>query len=114
MTTTVFTQLSAIEFQAALLQALETYFTQKAQATPTQPLPEIGGIALAEEITGLKKATLYGLACRREIPYMKQGKRLYFKRAELVEWIESGRKYSSKEIAAKPGIAPRGKGKNPQ
>jgi len=52
---------------------------------------DIGGIELAEKIIGLAKPTIYALVSKSKIPFMKQGKRLYFSRQELTEWIKSGR-----------------------
>lgn len=37
-------------------------------------------------------STLYSKVCRREIPFYKQGNRLYFSRQELSDWIKDGRK----------------------
>ena len=37
-------------------------------------------------------STLYSKVCRREIPFYKQGNRLYFSRNELLGWIKDGRK----------------------
>lgn len=47
----------------------------------------------------LSISTIYGKVCRREIPVSKQGKKLYFNKAELLEWIGKGRKYTISEIA---------------
>lgn len=69
-------------------------------AKPVNPtLPEIGGVELAMEITGLKRPTIYGLTSARGIPHYRQGKKLRFKRSELIQWIESGRKLSGAEVA---------------
>lgn len=57
-------------------------------------IPDLGGIDLAQEVTGLKKATIYSLSCKNEIPYYKRGKRLYFKKEGLLTWITEGRKVS--------------------
>ena len=46
------------------------------------------GIELAEEITGLKRPTIYKLTSKNLIPYYKRGKRLYFDRHKLEEWIK--------------------------
>lgn len=50
-------------------------------------LPEIGGINMAREITGLSKSTIYNLSSAHRIPCYKQAKRLYFKRSELLNWL---------------------------
>jgi excisionase family DNA binding protein len=44
----------------------------------------------AADYLKLSTSTLYGLTSRKEIPFMKRGKRLYFKKEDLREWIEAG------------------------
>lgn len=107
MSTTVFTQLSETEIQAMFRQVLESFFADKEATITAQALPEIGGMDLAMEITGLKRPSIYGLTSTKAIPHYRQGKRLYFKRSELVAWIESGRKLTTSEIVATPGKLPR-------
>jgi excisionase family DNA binding protein len=46
----------------------------------------------------LSVATIYSKVCRNEIPVNKQGKRLYFYRTELLNWIKSGRIKTISEI----------------
>jgi excisionase family DNA binding protein len=54
----------------------------------------------AAQFLGLAIQTIYGLISRKQIPYMKRQKRVYFSRAELTAWIESGRIKTRDEIAA--------------
>ena len=63
-----------------------------------QPEPEqLLTIQQAGEFLKLKVPTLYGLVQRAEIPVCKRGKRLYFSKQELIEWIKAGRKISLAE-----------------
>lgn len=66
-------------------------------AKPTPELlaehPDLGGIDLACEVTGLTKSTIYKLKMDGKIPVKKQGKKLYFSRKELTNWINSGQLY---------------------
>jgi excisionase family DNA binding protein len=52
----------------------------------------------AAELLKLSVATIYTKVCKNEIPVNKQGKRLYFYRAELLDWIKSGRIKTTAEI----------------
>jgi excisionase family DNA binding protein len=61
------------------------------QSSPP-PLSEIGSISLATDITGLARQTIYQLVSARDIPFMKKGKKLYFSRTELTDWIKSGKR----------------------
>jgi excisionase family DNA binding protein len=52
----------------------------------------------ASKLLKLSVATIYSKVCKNEMPVNKQGKRLYFYRAELLEWIKSGRIKTIAEI----------------
>ena len=72
-----------------------------AESSPQlQNQAEIGGIKIAQEVTGLARPSIYALVSQNKIPYMKKGKHLYFSRKELTDWIISGKKRSTKEIEA--------------
>lgn len=54
-----------------------------------QQLEQRGGYDLAQQITGLKRGTLYALVSRKRIPHRRLGRRLViFDRAELERWLE--------------------------
>ena len=58
-------------------------------------------IQQASEILHLSVPTLYSKNSRGELPGVcKRGKRLYFSKQVLLEYIESGRKKSNSEIEA--------------
>jgi predicted DNA-binding transcriptional regulator AlpA len=61
---------------------------------------QIGGIALAERITGLARSSIYAKVSNREIPFFKRSgtKRLYFSSANLLQWIKEGKKQTKDEI----------------
>lgn len=52
------------------------------------------------EMLCLTVPTLYGFTQRSEIPFCKRGKRLYFSKREITEWIKQGRKKTNSEIFA--------------
>ncbi|MGI4823582.1 MAG: helix-turn-helix domain-containing protein [Janthinobacterium lividum] len=56
------------------------------------PLPETGGIELAQELTRLSKPRLYALVSARSIPHAKRGNKLYFNRAEILAWLAQGKR----------------------
>jgi len=51
---------------------------------------DILNVKSAAKILDLSPATIYGKTHRNEIPYFKQGKKLLFSRAALVEWLKKG------------------------
>ena len=66
-----------------------------------QPVPsaiELMTVTQAAEFLNLSVQTLYGKVCHREIPVSKKGKRLYFYKSELEEWIKSGKKQTMTEL----------------
>lgn len=66
-----------------------------------QPIPqtiELMTISQAAEFLNLSVQTLYGKVCHREIPVSKKGKRLYFYKSELEDWIKSGKKKTMTEL----------------
>jgi len=96
----VFTQLSIPEVRQLLRQELELFFAEYPLPTFQPESDQIGGIELAQEITGLARPTLYGLVAQSKIPCMKQGKKLYFSKRELTEWIKQGRRKTVTDIEA--------------
>jgi predicted DNA-binding transcriptional regulator AlpA len=48
----------------------------------------------------LSVATVYGLSRKRDIPVLKRSKRIYFLRADLIQYLKQGRKKTNAEIAA--------------
>ncbi|MCI4667827.1 MAG: helix-turn-helix domain-containing protein [Bacteroidia bacterium] len=64
----------------------------------------------AAEFLKMKVPTLYGLTSKREIPFFKKGKRIYFKKDELLEWVDAGRKKTRREIQSEVELRSRRRG----
>ncbi len=56
-------------------------------------------IQQAGELIKLTPPTIYGLVSKNEIPFSKKGKRLYFSKVDLIDWIKEGRKKTIAEIS---------------
>lgn len=52
----------------------------------------------ASKFLNLAKATVYTLTSAGKIPVIKKGKRLYFTKQELMDWLKKGRKKTIEEI----------------
>ena len=52
----------------------------------------------AAELLTLSVPTLYSLVSKRKLPANKKGKRLYFSRDELTNWVKSGRMSTLSEL----------------
>lgn len=70
------------------------------QKVEVQPEPDqLLTIQQASALLSIALPTIYGLVSKHLIPVCKQGKRLYFSKQDLIEWIKSGRKKTITEIA---------------
>ncbi|WP_259069245.1 helix-turn-helix domain-containing protein [Mucilaginibacter sp. X4EP1] len=56
-------------------------------------------VTQAAAFLNLSVSTIYTKVCRGEIPALKPGRRLYFDKKALVEWIKSARHPSNADIA---------------
>jgi excisionase family DNA binding protein len=55
----------------------------------------------AAKLLKIAKQTLYSKTSRQEIPFMKRGKKLIFKKSDLLEYLEKGRYLTNAQIEAK-------------
>lgn len=95
----VFTQLSVSEIRELLREELHAYFSEKENCRDEpEDFFDVLNIQEAADFLKLKKATVYALVSKSEIPYSKPSKRLYFSRQELTEWIKSNRRKTASEI----------------
>lgn len=83
----------------ALLAFAEKLRSQESSDEGTSKVQkEILSIEECGSLLNLARQTIYGLCSRRGIPFYKRNKRLYFKRSELLAWIEEGRKKTQVEF----------------
>ena len=61
---------------------------------------EIMNLKQASEFMGLAPQTLYGYTSKRTIPHYKKGKKIYFKREELMEWLTQNKRKTTNELLA--------------
>lgn len=67
---------------------------------PEQPSQKDDLLTFDEMCTllDIAKATGYTKTSKGELPHYKRGGKLYFKKSELIAWIEKGRKKTQKDI----------------
>jgi excisionase family DNA binding protein len=68
------------------------------QAHFREEAEQVLSVSQAARFLNLSVSTLYGKSSRREVPVSKRGKRLYFRRSELEEWIREGRRKTMDEL----------------
>ncbi len=62
---------------------------------------ELLTITEAAKMLNLSVATIYSKVNRNEIPVCKKGKKLYFSKVELTDWIYSGKIPTNEELIRK-------------
>ena len=60
--------------------------------------PDLITVPGAAKFLDLAVPTIYGLVHRQEVPHMKKGRRLYFSRKELTDWVRKGRRKTISEL----------------
>ena len=59
---------------------------------------EILNISEASDFLKMAKQTLYGLTSKRNIPFIKKGKKVYFNKSEVIAWLNEGKMKTHSEI----------------
>lgn len=78
------------------LDHIETLLTRMQQGSKIEN--EYVNAKSAALLLNFSLATLYTKVCKREVPYYKQGNRLYFLKDELFDWIKKGKKKINTDI----------------
>jgi excisionase family DNA binding protein len=81
----------------AVDEAMSRYFLNYMANHPTEP--DIYDIRAASQYLGLALSTIYTMTSRREIPHFKRGRRLMFRRSELDQWVQEGKRKTKWEIS---------------
>ena len=93
------------------LDKIEQLFTlmyeSQAKSVEEKPL-DING---ASDFTGLPVSTIYNLVSKSAIPYSKPGKRLFFFKKDLIQWIASYNKKTISQIYDQADLIASGKGR---
>lgn len=71
-------------------------------------LPELLNVKQAANYLNLAPQTLYGFTSNRKIPFIKKGKKLYFKKDDLEKWLSDGRKKTVEELETDFNIKEKG------
>jgi excisionase family DNA binding protein len=66
--------------------------------TTSAPEDDLITIDDASALIRLAKPTIYFLTSQSKIPVIKKGKRLFFSKIELLDWLKSGRIVTTEEI----------------
>lgn len=99
----VFFPVQLSEFMQAFKEEMRMVVRDEIKARLTtsalqQASPKVLTIDEAADLIKLSKSRLYVLAGKGTIPNFKNGARVMFYEDEVLSWMESGRRHSSKEI----------------
>lgn len=68
------------------------------EEAPTKKEDELMNVQQVADYLTLAVPTIYGYVSNMEIPNFKRGKRLYFRRKEIDDWISQARRKTKAEI----------------
>lgn len=87
------------DLQTVIIDCVNSCLRQnKPSQYPKPETDQLLTIQQAADFLHLSVPTIYGLVSKSEIPCMKRGKRLYFSKDEISNWIKAGRKKTIAEL----------------
>ena len=85
----IFTDVKQLEI--LILNSIRTVLNEKSlKLTPHHNEERFFNINEAASFLRLATQTIYGFTSKREIPFIKKGKKLYFKKSALEAWLAEG------------------------
>ena len=97
MANSIIVQFSETEFKDLLKSCINETLSS---SSITKPGPEnsLFNVTEASDFLDLAPQTLYGYTSNRTIPFIKKGKKIYFRKLDLEKWLSDGRKLTKDEI----------------
>ena len=86
------------EIEAIIQNCLRKVLSEQISVS-TKIEDEIINIKQAAIFLNLATQTLYGFTSKNTIPFLKRGKKLYFRKSELESWLAEGKQKSNSEIS---------------
>ncbi len=90
-----FDQLPAAVF--LLIREFQT-FKLTFQSAPLEPADQLMTVDQAAKFLSLAKPTIYAMLSRGELPNLKRGKRVYFQKTDLLNYLKAGRRKSFHQL----------------
>lgn len=82
---------SQADLESIIERVLAKILKENIQLFRENPTEDILSVEGAADFLNLSKSTIYHLTSNDKVPHYKQSKKLYFKRSELIEWLENSR-----------------------
>ena len=90
-------------FRPIITEAIQAALPETYEAEPASEQEDFLTAEGAADYLHISVHTLYGMTSKNKIPHRKPGKKLYFLRSELEDWVSNGRK-STEEGASQRGL----------
>lgn len=100
MNNLVFTSINKTELEDLIENSVRRVLQEKNTIETRTSLKEVINIKEACEMLQLAKPTIYAMTSKNLIPHYKRGKKLYFKKTELMDWLAEGKKKTPSELAS--------------
>jgi len=100
----VFNIMAAISFNdlpeavTELTRKVDELYKVIINVQPQDPAEQFLTVDETAKFLNLSVPTIYSKVSKRELPYMKRGKRLYFARKDLETYLQSGRVKTVREL----------------
>lgn len=86
------------EFKEIIRNCIIETFKEHANKTAESFISdELMSTQEASKFLNLAKQTIYGLTSKNVIPHIKRGKKLYFSKTELANWLKEGKQKTVSE-----------------
>ena len=89
---------SRAELESIILSSVRQVLGEQGNSTNDRDQDTLFSIKEACAYLNLAQQTLYGFTSKREIPFIKRGKKLYFRKSELNNWLLEGKRKSKSEL----------------
>ena len=99
MANNIIVQFTENEFKDLLKACINEGIKESGYNTANSTSDKLLSIPEAAIYLNLAPQTLYGFTSNRTIPFIKKGKKLYFKKSDLEIWLTDGRKATVKEMS---------------
>jgi excisionase family DNA binding protein len=99
MANNIIVQYSERDFRELLKSCISESIKESEISSTHAASDNLLSIQEASAFLNLATQTLYGFTSNRSIPFIKKGKKLYFKKSALESWLSEGRKATVKEMS---------------
>jgi excisionase family DNA binding protein len=83
----IFISFSEIEFKELIKDSIREVLAEEKSNSNNHETDKLLNVSEASKFLNLAKQTIYGYTSQNLIPYIKRGKKLYFKKVELLNWL---------------------------